>query len=77
MIKLIMHQAAKGREHGSPFDRGGADFWYNRGPNPHYWPDGTGFGDRITMDSMTPHQLEEYMAGYKTAESNGDQKDWN
>ena len=23
--------------HGGPFDRGGADFWYGRGFNPHYY----------------------------------------
>ena len=76
MTKLIMHQAAKGREHGSPFDRGGADFWYNRPQRPHYWPDGTGFGDRVTEDKMTKEQVKEYLTGFNQAMDAGDQKEW-
>ena len=27
--------------HGSPEDRGGADFWYHRPRKPHWYPNGT------------------------------------
>ena len=33
--------------HGGPFDRGGADFWYNRGYDPHYYTGGSYASDRV------------------------------
>ena len=63
-------------KHGSPFDRGGADFWYRRPAEPHYWPDGTGHGTKITEAEMTAEQIEEYYDGYEEAEEIGDQKEW-
>jgi len=43
------------REHGSPFDRGGADSYYQRPFDPHYWPSGTGNGFRVEMCEI--HQV--------------------
>jgi hypothetical protein len=62
--------------HGGPFDRGGADYWYNRGYKPHYYKGGTYTSDRVEKDDMTPEELAAYRAGYCKAEASGDQKDW-
>jgi len=51
-------------EHGSPYDRGSADAYYGRKKDPHWWPKGTYFGERIGINSMTPLQIEEYHNGY-------------
>ena len=40
--------------HGGPFDRGGADFWYGRGFNPHYYKGATYTTDRVELADMTP-----------------------
>jgi hypothetical protein len=62
--------------HGGPFDRGGADYWYNRGYDPHYYVGGSYTSDRVEKDDMTPEELAAYRAGYCEAEANGDQKDY-
>ena len=62
--------------HGGPFDRGGADYWYNRGYEPHYYVGGSYASDRIEEADMTPEELAAYRAGYKEAEDMGDQKDY-
>ena len=33
--------------HGDPFDRGSADSYYGRAPNPHKYPKGTGSLPRV------------------------------
>lgn len=62
--------------HGGPYDRGGADYWYNRGYDPHYYTGGTYTSDRVTRDDMTAEELAAYRAGYEEAEQQGDQKDY-
>lgn len=64
------------KTHGMPFDRGGADSYYRRGAEPHYWPEGTGNGYRVEECDMTPRQVKEYILGYEYNESLGDHKDW-
>lgn len=64
------------KSHGSPFDRGGADFWYRRQPEPHYWPEGTYHGVKVTEDRMSAVDIAAYLAGYAEAEDFGDQKDY-
>ena len=64
------------KRHGGPFDRGGADYWYNRGYEPHYYKGGTYTSERVKQDDMTPEELAAYRAGYCEAEASGDQKDW-
>ena len=65
-----------GRQHGSPFDRGGADSYYRRGYNPHWWPDGTYKGERVEVWYMSAEQIEEYKKGYLENEERQDFKDW-
>ena len=62
--------------HGGPFDRGGADFWYGRGFNPHYYKGATYSSDRVELADMTPEEITAYTVGYREAEERGDQKDW-
>ena len=62
--------------HGGPWDRGSADSYYGRPMNPHYWPNGTGFGHKVTQEDMTDEEIEAYYDGYDENEMNGDKKEW-
>jgi len=62
--------------HGSPFDRGSADSWYSRKPLPHYYPEGTGNGDKIIPPQMNKNEIASYIAGYEFNEAEGGKKDW-
>ena len=62
--------------HGSPFDRGSADSYYDRGRDPHKYPNGTGHAPRIESTEMTEQEIEEYFAGYDWNEDHGDKKNW-
>ncbi len=57
------------KKHGGPYDRGSADAWYARAPEPHFYPDGSYQGDRIDEDKMTINQREAYWAGYTIHEA--------
>jgi len=70
----ITSKWAKYTYHGGPFDRGGADYYYWRKPDPHKWPEGTGNGERVT--DLTDEERRAYWAGYELAERFGDRKDW-
>mgnify|MGYP003705318979 FL=1 len=60
--------------HGSLFDRGSADSYYHRGPNPHYGGiNGCGYE---LVDELNDEEVREYMAGYEWNERFGDKKDW-
>lgn len=62
------------QKHGNPFDRGTADNYYGRQPNPHKGGVGGDSGPRIT--ELTPEEIVEYNAGYEWNEYNGDKKDY-
>ena len=57
--------------HGSLYDRGSADAYYHRRPDPHWYPKGTYNGARI--DSLTKEEVDEYMMGYNETH---DRKEW-
>lgn len=61
--------------HGGLFDRGGADSWYSRPRDPHWYPEGTGHGERVKV--YTEEEVAEYNAGYDHNEQFGGKKDWN
>ena len=61
------------RTHGSPHDRGRADSYYNRSPNPHKWLDGIG---RNVVTDLTEEEILAYRAGYDENERNDDHKDY-
>lgn len=62
--------------HGGPWDRGGADSYYQRGFRPHYFVEDTYRSDRVTEEQMTDEEIEAYAAGYKDNEELGAYKDW-
>jgi len=61
-------------EHGSPQDRGSADAYYSRRFDPHYYPRGTGVGERIPMTKMTADEIAQYSYGFRNEDN---RKDWN
>lgn len=64
------------KNHGSPFDRGGADSYYGRQYDPHWWPEGTLKGEKVHMKDMTKKQILEYSKGWDANETAGIFKDW-
>ena len=62
------------KRHGSLWDRGSADSYYSRYPSPHWWPEGTSKGEKITQ--LTQSEREEYYAGYNYNEQYGDKKSY-
>ena len=62
------------RDHGSLYDRGSADSYYGRPRDPHYWPEGTGHGVKVT--ELNSAEVAEYLAGYEDNERSGDKKDY-
>jgi hypothetical protein len=60
--------------HGGAFDRGAADSYYHRPPNPHYYTDGTGTSEKIT--DLTQEERAAYQAGYDYNEAYGGKKEW-
>ena len=57
--------------HGGLYDRGSADSYYRRPKNPHWYPEGTYHGEKVT--DLTEEEIKEYMSGY---DENNDFKDW-
>ena len=60
--------------HGSLYDRGSADSYYNRYPEPHYGGVGGESGPRVAVSDQA--SVDEYMSGYDYNEKHGDKKDW-
>ena len=50
------------QRNGSLYDRGGADAYYKRPVNPHYYPMGTYVGTAIP--AVLEDDIAEYMEGY-------------
>jgi hypothetical protein len=63
--------------HGGPFDRGGADSWYDRPFSPHYFVGDTHSSELVKLADMTVEEVEAYKAGYDYNEEFGGKKDWN
>jgi hypothetical protein len=60
------------KRHGGLYDRGGADAYYRREPLPHWYPNGTGKGERVA--ELTEEEIAEYQAGYDAQVENGEFK---
>ena len=69
-----VHGKTYEQKHGNPFDRGSADSYYDRGRNPHKYPNGTGNAPRV--ETLTAEEVEAYHAGYDYNEQFGDKKEW-
>lgn len=61
-------------KHGCLYDRGSADSYYGRRPNPHYGGVGGESGPRVEVTDA--ESVAEYMAGYDYNERYGDKKDY-
>jgi hypothetical protein len=61
--------------HGGLFDRGSADSYYGRPRDPHWYPEGSYEGEPV--ESLTPAEIQEYLAGYDHNEQYGHKKDYN
>ena len=72
--KYTVHGKEYEQTHGNAFDRGSADSYYGRPRDPHYYPEGTYNGERVT--DLTSEELEAYHAGYDYNEQHGDKKSW-
>ena len=53
-------------------DRGAADRYYGRYPEPHIWLDTVG-RNVVTEEDITESEIEAYMEGWRNEE---DRKDW-
>jgi hypothetical protein len=62
------------RDHGSLWDRGSADSYYGWPRDPHWYPEGTGNGAKIT--NLNQYEIAEYLAGYEHNERFGHKKSW-
>lgn len=60
--------------HGGAYDRGSADAYYHRSPNPHYYTGASYQSTKIEEVDMSEEEIAAYMAGYN--EEIG-RKDWN
>lgn len=59
--------------HGGAYDRGSADAYYHRPPEPHYYTGNTYSSTKIEEVDMSEEEIAAYMAGYN--EETG-RKDW-
>jgi hypothetical protein len=56
---------------GSLYDRGNSDSYYGRARDPHWYPNGTYYGEKVT--ELTKKEIEEYNKGY---DENTDYKEY-
>jgi len=59
--------------HGGAYDRGSADAYYHRPPEPHYFTGDTYSSTKIEKVDMSGEEVAAYMAGYSETY---DRKDW-
>ena len=74
LIQVLRGPQFDRKQHGSLYDRGSADSYYGRVPDPHYWPEGTGHGVKVA--NLNEAEVAEYMAGYDYNEQYGDKKNY-
>ena len=68
--------ATADKRHGGPWDRGGADNYYGRKAEPHYFEGGSYTSRLVTIENMTEAQIDEYYAGYTENQQAGLKKQW-
>ena len=59
--------------HGGAYDRGSADAYYHRSPEPHYFTGASYQSTKIEEVDMSEEEISAYMAGYNETT---DMKDW-
>jgi hypothetical protein len=80
----MMIQANKNRSaiseldmrHGSPYDRGRADSYYQRPFDPHYFVKDTYNSPKISAADMSAAEVVLYAKGFTDNEERGHFKDW-
>ena len=74
VFRILKGPQFQRNRHGSLYDRGSADSYYHRPRSPHWYPEGTGNGERV--ENLTKEERDEYYAGYEHNEQYGDKKSW-
>jgi len=69
--------AVETHRHGGPFDRGGADAYYGREFDPHYYEGATYKSRRVPMAEMSAGEIEQYARGYNGTTDRKDYGDIN
>jgi len=65
------------QRHGGAYDRGGADYFYGRERDPHYFTGGTSSPNCETrITDLTASEIKAYNDGFDDGERDGAQKDW-
>jgi len=64
------------RGHGSPYDRGSADSYYQRSFRPHYFVGDTHRSEEIQQSDMSLEECQEYIRGWQDNQASGNFKDW-
>jgi len=62
--------------HGSAYDRGEMDSYYQRPFNPHYYVGATKMSDLVELKDMSVEEIVQYTKGFSDNEKAGDFKDW-
>ena len=75
VIRVITGPQFDRKRHGSLFDRGSADSYYSRPPQPHWYPQGSYNCEAV--ENLTEAEIQDYHAGYDHNEQYGHKKDWN
>tara|TARA_R100000687_G_scaffold77480_1_gene70066 strand:+ start:1032 stop:1349 length:318 start_codon:yes stop_codon:yes gene_type:complete len=60
--------------HGSPKDRGQADYYYGRLWSPHYYKGDSYTSELVQLKEMTAEEIKQYTEGYR--DQLAGQKDW-
>lgn len=74
VVRALRGPQFQRKSHGSLYDRGSADSYYGRMPNPHYGGVGGDSGPRVEVYDES--SVAEYLAGYEYNERFGDKKDY-
>jgi len=74
VVRALRGPQFQRKSHGSLYDRGSADSYYGRMPNPHYGGVGADSGPRVEVYDES--SVAEYLAGYEYNEQSGDKKDY-
>lgn len=75
LVRVLRGPEFDRKRHGSLFDRGSADSYYDRAPNPHYGGSGGEFGfEEIRVTHAA--SVAEYLAGYEHNEQSGLKKEY-
>ena len=64
------------QRHGGAWDRGSADSYYRRPPDPHFYVGDTYSSEKVIEADMTPAEIYQYWEGYKHNEQLGHFKEY-